>query len=81
MTAMLTQREQQLFDDLKQQYYAADVRPAGTARTGGSKAWLLEVAMGVCVAMIAVCGLLGSAEGVVCSTGAMMSLAFVHYHF
>lgn len=77
---MLTQREKQLFDDLKQQYYAPDVRPAEAARTG-SKAWILEVAMGICVAMIAVCGLLGSAEGVVIFTGAMMTLAFVHYHF
>ena len=66
-----------MFDDLKEQYYAADGRPAEAARTG----WILEVAMGVCVAMIAVCGLLGSAEGVVCFAGAMMTLAFVHYQF
>jgi hypothetical protein len=41
----------------------------------------LEVAMGICVAMVAICGLLGSPEGVVCFTGTMMILAFMHYTF
>jgi hypothetical protein len=36
--------------------------------------------MGLCVAMVAVCGLLGSPEGVVAFTGTMMILAFMHYH-
>ena len=37
--------------------------------------------MGVCVAMIAICGLFGSPEGVVCFSGTMMILAVMHYHF
>jgi len=53
--------------------------PEGTA--AAPKAWLLEVAMGICVAMIAISGLLGSPEGVVCFTGIMMIVTFMHYHF
>lgn len=84
---MLTQREKQLFDDLERQFYAADPRPAGPGDAGpdeeggSSNAWVLEAAMGVCVAMVAICGLFGSPEGVVCFTGTMMILAFMHYHF
>jgi len=37
--------------------------------------------MGICVAMIAISGLLGSPEGVVCFTGIMMIVTFMHYHF
>lgn len=78
---MLTQRERQLFDDLERQFYAPDPDPAGPEEAGGSsRAWVLEVAMGVCVAMVAICGLLGSPEGVVSFTGTMMILAFMHYH-
>jgi hypothetical protein len=81
MTVMLTQREKQLFDDLERQFYAADAHAAGSddARVS-SRAWVLEAAMGLCVAMVAVCGLLGSPEGVVAFTGTMMILAFMHYH-
>jgi hypothetical protein len=83
MTVMLTQRERQLFDELERRFYATDAhRPADPEDAGGSsKAWVLEAAMGVCVAMIAICGLLGSPEGVVCFSGTMMILAFMHYHF
>ena len=62
---MLTQRERELFDDLERQFYAADARHEGTG--AAPKAWLLEVAMGICVAMIAISGFLGSPESVVCS--------------
>ena len=92
---MLTQRERRLFDDLERQYYAADApakpadapaeppdaAPAQPADAeSSSKAWVLEVGMGICVAMVAICGLLGAPEGVVCFTGSMMILAFMHYH-
>ena len=84
---MLTQREKQLFDDLERQFYATDPHPAGPDDAGpdeaggSSRAWVLEAAMGVCVAMVAICGLLGSPEGVVSFTGTMMILAFLHYTF
>ena len=84
---MLTQREKQLFDDLELQFYATDPHPAGPDDAGpdeaggSSRAWVLEAAMGVCVAMVAICGLLGSPEGVVSFTGTMMILALMHYHF
>ena len=82
MTVMLTQREKQLFDDLERQFYAGDARPARSGNSpGSSKSWVLEIAMGICVAMVAICGLLGSPEGVVAFTGTMMILAFMHYHF
>ena len=91
---MLTQRERRLFEDLERQYYAADApprraddpaEPAGTPAESAdpeasSKAWVLEVGMGVCVAMVAICGLLGAPEGVVGFTGSAMILAFMHYH-
>ena len=78
---MLTQREKQLFDDLERQFYATDPHPAEPDdASGSSKAWVLEAAMGICVAMLAICGLLGSPEGVVRFTGTMMILAFMHYH-
>lgn len=90
---MLSQRERQLFDDLERQYYVADApaRPAAAPAKlapakpadaeASSKAWVPEVGMGICVTMLAICGLLGAPEGVVCFTGAMMILAFMHYHF
>lgn len=84
---MLTLQERQLFDDLERQFYATDPHPAGPDDAGpdeaggSSRAWVLEAAMGVCVAMVAICGLLGSPEGVVCFTGTMMILAFMHYTF
>jgi len=79
---MLTLRERQLFDDLERQFYAASPHPAESDDAGGSsKARVLEVAMGICVAMVAICGFLGSPEGVVCFTGTMMILAFLHYTF
>ena len=82
MTVMLTLRERRLFDDLERQFYAADPHPAEPDGAGvSSKPWVLEVAMGICVAMVAICGLLGSSEGVVCFAGTVMILAFMHYHF
>ena len=82
MTVMLTLRERQLFDDLERHFYAADPHPAEPDGAGvSSKPWVLEVAMGICVAMVAICGLFGSPEGVVCFTGTMMILAFMHYTF
>ena len=78
---MLNQRERQLFDDLERQYYAADTPAKAAEAEAPSKAWVVEVGMGICVAMVAICGLLGAQEGVICFTGAMMILAFMHYHF
>ena len=59
---------------------AADAPDQPADAESSSKAWVLEVGMGICVAMVAICGLLGAPEGVVCFTGSMMILAFMHYH-
>lgn len=77
---MLTDKERELFEALERRFHDREPDRSTPLSPRRCHRWSLELAMGVCIAMIAVTGLLGSPEAVISFTGATAVLGFSHYY-
>lgn len=79
---MLSERDQQTFDELIEQFHNEAIPPnegCAAKPTPPPLTWVLDIALWVTVAAIAVFGLVGSPEGVISFVGATLMLACIRY--
>lgn len=77
---MLTDRERELFEALERRFHDREPARSTPPSPRPGRRWCLELALGGCIAMIAVTGLLGSPEAVISFTGATAVLGFSHHY-